>query len=84
MAFDARKLWTTGRRDERLLEIRSVTHLAAFMLPAGNYSVFEKTAAERLRNTKSKIEAQEAHRKHVQARPYARHLHWMSAWWPCC
>lgn len=33
----------------------------------GNYSVFEKTAAERLRNARSKIEAQETHRKHVQA-----------------
>ena len=33
----------------------------------GNYSVFEKTAAERLRNARSKIEAQEAHKKHIQA-----------------
>ncbi len=39
---------------------------------AGNYSVFEKTAAERLRNAKSKIEAQDAHRKHVQVRPLRR------------
>lgn len=30
--------------------------------------MFEKTAAERLRNLRSKIEAQDAHRKHVQVR----------------
>lgn len=37
------------------------------LLPdAGNYATFEKTAAERLRNARSRIEAQEAHRKHVQ------------------
>lgn len=37
-----------------------------FSLDAGNYATFEKTAAERLRNARSRIEAQEAHRKHVQ------------------
>jgi ATPase subunit of ABC transporter with duplicated ATPase domains len=42
-------------------------HSQAVLLPlAGNYAVFEKTAAERLRNLRSKIESQEAHRKHVQ------------------
>lgn len=35
---------------------------------SGNYATFEKTAAERLRNLRSKIEAQEAHRKHVQVK----------------
>jgi len=33
---------------------------------AGDYSVFEKTSRERLRNQLSKIEAQDKHRKHVQ------------------
>jgi hypothetical protein len=41
---------------------------AWFCLFAGNYAVFEKTAAERLRNLRSRIESQEAHRKHVQVR----------------
>mmetsp|Transcript_19452 Transcript_19452/g.58771 ORF Transcript_19452/g.58771 Transcript_19452/m.58771 type:complete len:828 (+) Transcript_19452:417-2900(+) len=42
-------------------------HSKKLTMYKGNYSVFEKTAAERLRNAKSKIEAQDAHRKHVQA-----------------
>jgi hypothetical protein len=37
-----------------------------FLLSAGIYTTFEKTAAERLRNLRSRIESQEAHRKHVQ------------------
>jgi hypothetical protein len=44
------------------------------LLFAGNYAVFEKTAAERLRNLRSRIESQEAHRKHVQVRSWALHL----------
>ena len=38
------------------------------MMFAGDYSVFEKTSRERLRNQLSKIEAQDKHRKHVQVR----------------
>ena len=45
------------------------------LLLAGNYAVFEKTAAERLRNLRSRIESQEAHRKHVQVRFWQLHLH---------
>ena len=41
---------------------------------AGDYSVFEKTSRERLRNQLSKIEAQDKHRKHVQARRMTANL----------